>query len=358
MSAAGSFAIALLLLVQADTASLLTRVKELDEAAAARAIASDLAGTRLALDDLLARVDASVHSDRQRPEQRRVEYDRAALALGVRVGSLYASATGDRTYARRFLAREQRLAGTELLNERRYREALAPLGAALREAQSLGDAWLETITHINLAYGHLELGQGPQALAECERANEVSKTLDDKARGLTLFNLGSVHLHLGNAAQSIDYSRQAVAASQRVGIRLWEGNSLLNIGAARRQLGDLDSARKAFENALAVLEKTSDRLGVGRALYNLGLVAVSQQQFADAAAYMERALPIIRDVDIRHSHEIETEAERYQNPIELSALQVLVDAYSRMGDSEKAAVHIAALKELRSRQPRPHGHPH
>lgn len=358
MSVAIPFATGLLLLIQVAAPSVLDRVKALNDTSAARLVAAEQGATRLALDEILARVDASVHSDRQRPEQRRVQYDEPALTLGVRVGSLYARATGDRSYERRFKARRQRLAGTKLLNDRRYRPALVALRAALREAEALDDRWLETITRVNLAYGHLELGQGAQALAECERAFALSRTLDDKARGLTLFNLASVHLHLGNFERSIDYSQQAAAASQKAGIRLWEGNSLLNIGAAHQQLGDLDASRAALEKALAVLEKTSDRLGVGRALYNLGLVAARQQRNGDAAAYMERALPIIRSVDIRHSHAIELDAKAYQNPLELAALQVLVSAYGITGDAQKGAVHAAALRKLKERQPAAAKHTH
>ncbi|MBA2302970.1 MAG: tetratricopeptide repeat protein [Acidobacteria bacterium] len=348
--------LAILLALQPGTSSLLDRVKGLDDVAAARVVASDTAGTRAALDELLTLVDASVHSDRQRPEQRRVQFDKAALAAGARVSGLFARATGDRTYARRFEARRQRLAGTVLLNERRYRQALVPLNAALREAKALDDAWLQTITHVNLAYGYLELGKGSQAVAECEAAAAASQSLDAKAQGLALFNLGSVYLHIGDAARSLDYSRQAVSLSQKAHIKLWEGNSLLNIGAAHLQLGELEPGRQAFEQALVVLETTRDRLGLGRALYNLGLVAVRQQGYAEAAAYLERALPIIRDVDIRHSHEIEPKSQ-YQNPVELAALQVLTDSYLKLGDTEKAAAHAAALRKLQERKA-PGGHSH
>lgn len=349
---------ALVLVAQSGAPSLLDRIGTLDDAAAGRLVASEPAAARRALDDLLARVDASVHSDRQRPEQRRVRYDRAALALGARVGTLLADVTGDRTYARRFAAREQRLAGTELLNDRRYREALAPLTVALREAQALGDGWLETITRVNLAYGLLELGQGKEALAQCELASDLAARLDDKARGLTLFNLASVHLHLGNFARSLEYSGQAIQISRRVGIKIWEGNSLINVGAAHQQLGREDLARTAFEQALEVLEQSNDRLGVGRTLYNLGNLATREERYADAAAYLERALPIIRSVDIRHSHAIETDKEQYQNPFELSALRLLVDAYVKSGDEKRAAAHMADLRRVEAQRSRPGGHAH
>lgn len=353
-----NFIAAVVLLAQAGAPPLLDRLNTLDDTAAARLVAADPAATGRSLEELLARVDASVHSDRDRPEQRRVQYDRTALALGARVSGLYADATGDRRYARRFAAREQRLAGTVLLNERRYRDAIVPLTKALRESRVLEDRWLETITRVNLAYAHLELGQRKQALAECERASEVSAGLDDKARGLTLFNLASVHLHLGNFTESLAYSRQAIDMSRKAGIKLWEGNSLLNLGAAHQQLGEDDEARAAFEQGLAVLEQTKDRLGVGRTLYNLGLLAAGEQRYADAASYLERALPIIRDVDIRHSHAIEANKDQYQNPFELSALRLLVDAYMKIGDEKRAAAHMADLKRVEAQRPPPGGHAH
>jgi len=347
----------LLLAAPSGQSPTLDRLDGGSRAAALAEIGRDPGAVRHALDDLIARVDASVHSDRQHPEQRKVEYDRAALGLGNRVGARFAAATGDTTYARRFAARQQRLSGTELLNRRRYRAALTPLAAALREAEALGDTWLELITRVNIAYGRLQLGDGTRAMAECERAVALSARLDAKARALALFNLGSMHLHVGHAAESIEYSQQAAALSRQVGIKLWEGNSLLNIGAAHVQRGEVQAAHDAFRQALDVLEKTTDQLGIGRAWYNLGLVAVQQHRPAEAAASMERALPIIRAVDIRHSHDIELAPAAYQNPIELSALQVLVDAYGALGNKDKQAIHAAALRRVKARLPAA-GHAH
>ena len=77
-----------------------------------------------------------------------------------------------------------------------------------------------------------------------------------------------------------------------------------------------------------MLEKTRSPR-TGRALYNLGGLALDQERYEPAASYLERALPIIREVDIRHSHEIELDAKRYRNPFEVSALQMLIDIYSQ-----------------------------
>ena len=140
-------------------------------------------------------------------------------------------------------------------------------------------------------------------------------------------------------------------------MKLWEGNSLLNLGAGLQQQDDLEASRVAFEQALAVLETTRDRIGAGRALYNLGLIAMEQERYEPAADYIERALPIIRSADIRHSHEIELDPARYQNPIEVAALQILIDIYSRTGKDDLKAAHMTALRQIRAR-PLPGGHSH
>ena len=79
MTTVAPFVAAILLWIQADSSALLDRLKALDNAAATQLVAAETAATREVLDRLIAQVDASVHSDRQRPEQRRVTYDREAL---------------------------------------------------------------------------------------------------------------------------------------------------------------------------------------------------------------------------------------------------------------------------------------
>ena len=195
---------------------------------------------------------------------------------------------------------------------------------------------------MNLACGRLELGHGAAALAESERAAEVARSLDVKARALTLANLASVHLHLQNYRRSIEYSRQAVEVSQAAANRLWEGNSLLNIGAAYWQLGENDASRAAYEAALKVLETTKDRIGGSRVVQHMGVIAADEERFEAAAAYLERALPVIRSADIRHSHQIELEPDRYRNPIEVAALQVLVEAYAARSPGGRGGTHGGA----------------
>ena len=206
---------------------------------------------------------------------------------------------------------------------------------------------------MNLAYGHLELGHGQEALAQSERAAEIASSLDDKARGLTLYNLGSVHLHLKNFERSVEYSRQAVAVSRKAGVRLWEGNSLLNLGAAHQQLGDLEAcadrlragARCAGDNARSHWHRAARcttwvRSPGSGALRTGGRVSSSVRcpSFARSTSGIRTRSSWIRT--------------RYQNPIEVAALQMLIDIYSRTGQEDLKAAHMAALRQIKARPSR------
>ena len=46
-------------------------------------------------------------------------------------------------------------------------------------------------------------------------------------------------------------------------------------------------------------------MGEGRAFYNLGIVYLNQEKWVLAREHLESSLKFIRDVDIRHSHDID-----------------------------------------------------
>ena len=335
-------------------AALLGQLKAVqdDPKAARRVVRMHQAETAALLDGLLEQFDQSIHSARTRPEQRRVEYDAATLQLGIKIGRLYADVTRDTRRWRQFRAREVRIEGTKYLNDRRYSVALSKLEAALREAEALNDVWLMVITRLNLAYARLELGNGALARDLCARAAQDATALGPRAKGLAAFDLASAYIHLGEFAASIPYAEAAVRYSREARIKLWEGNALLNLGIAYRQIGELDTAESRLDEALAVITQTSDQLGTGRALYDLALVSLDRRSYAKAAAYLERALPFIERVDLRHSHEIELDPKHYYNRIDEDALRLLVHAYTELHDATKTASYQAALDALLRAKPR------
>ena len=361
MNIVALFTAALLLWIQADNAALLTRLKTLDNAAAPRVIAAETSATREILDRLIDQVDASVHSDRQRPEQRRVQYDREALTLGLRLGSLFGRATGDRTY-------RQALRSTKTA-PRRHSVAQRPpiprgVGAADGRAGPGAGPWRQ------MASGHYSResrlrssgarARIQEALAQSERAAEIASTLDDKARGLTLYNLASVHLHLKNFQRSVGYSR-AGSGRQPEGRRQIMGGEQpaqprRRPSAARRSRGlaTRPSSRRSVcwrQRAIVLAPAARSTTWV--------VLAMDQERYEPAAAYLERALPIIRSR--RHpafARDRTGSRSGTRIPIEVSALQMLVDIYSRTGQQDRLTdTYGGAAQDQRPlRDPAGHSH--
>ena len=337
------------------TVSVLTAAD--DQTAATMAAAQPEAFGRV-LEALRQQFDESVHSARDTPEQRRVQYDAAALEQGLRLAGIYASVTADRRPLRLVAARQLRIEGTELLNQREYQAALVKLAEALDEAERLDDPWLQIITLTNQAYGQLEGGDADAALQSSERARALAARHDPRSRALTTFNLATLHMHLGQYHESISLSREAIDLARGLENRLWEGNALLNLGGAHRQLGQLDEAREVLERGRDVLLRTKDRLGIGRTYYALALVAGDSGDYRTAVTQMELALPVIRSVDIRHSHAIEDGASSYFNPIEEASLTLLSTWYGELDDAARSAEYAKAREALRTNRPHERIHSH
>lgn len=338
--------------------SLVSELLKLDRAVAVREIARRPAAVEQALEELKVRFDDSIHSARDVPEQRSVRYDADALRDGLALSGIHREATGNDRFLRAFTARQHRIEGTVLLNQRKYAEAVTKLDGALAEAERLDDVWLQIITHINLAYGYLELERPAAALEACERARRLADRSNPRARALAVFNLASVQMHLRDFDAAIPLANEAAMLAKEIGNRLWEGNARLNLGVAHLELGQTAEAHDELTRARDVLLKTQDKLGIGRSMYTLALVAAAEGAFEEAAHEMERALPLIRTVDIRHSHAIEEDPREYYNTFEEAAVQLLVEWYGLLGNGARAQEYAEALEALRAKRPGMAGHRH
>jgi tetratricopeptide (TPR) repeat protein len=204
---------------------------------------------------------------------------------------------------------------------------------------------------VNLAYGQLQLGHMKEALKECDLAKEMADRADVRAQALAMYNLASMQLHLNMYEEAIPMSLQARKLAQQAGVKLWEGNSLLNLGTAYFNLGRYEEAKSTLTEALKVLSQTQDKLGITRSIYDLALTAGQIGDFQDAVKQMESALPMIKALDIRHSHEIEMDEMAYYNYIEENSLRLLADWQNKLGHVDQAKAYSAALDDLLKTRP-------
>jgi tetratricopeptide (TPR) repeat protein len=310
------------------------------------------------LETLLSRFDSSVHSWRDRPEQRRVRYSDDLLRNGLELTRVVTEVTGDSTLQRRFEARKDRIRATELLNDGEFDEAMALIESVRGTARELEDRSFLFSTYLSSAYAYLGTGRPERALVDCELALKVAREVGESVKlTLALFNMGTAHLHLGNYDESLQYSLQAAEAAGEIGNRIWQANAWLNVGYVQIMKAEYEPAIESLRRTLSLSQEAGDPLGEGRAYYNLGIVYFKLRQWPSARDYLDQALQFIREVDIRHSHDI-TEF----NTIERDALVRLLHSYRQLNVTDPAVLepieHRLAEFDQMSDPGGGHAHPH
>lgn len=310
------------------------------------------------LEALLSRFDSSIHSWRDRPEQRRVRYADDLLQSGLSLTRLVTEVTGNNTLQRRFEARKDRVRATELLNDGKFDEAMVLIESVRGTAREMEDQSFLFSTYLSSAYAYLGTGRPESALADCELALSVAREIGESVKlTLALFNMGTAHLHLGHYDESLTYSLQAAEAAAEIGNKIWQANAWLNVGYVQIMKVEYEPAIESLRRTLSLSQEAGDPLGEGRAYYNLGIVYFRLRQWTSTRDHLEQALEFIREVDIRHSHDI-TEF----NAIERDALQRLLHSYEQLNVTEPSLLepikHRLAEFEQMSDQGGSHGHSH
>ena len=284
------------------------------------------------VEELLSRFDSSIHSWRDRPEQRRVRYSDDLLQSGLQLTRLVTEVTGDNTLERRFEARRDRVRATELLNDGEFDAAMALIESVRGTAKELEDQSFLFSTYLSSAYAYLGTGQPERALVDCELALSVAREIGEGVQlTLALFNVGTAHLHLGNYDESLTYSLQAAEGAAEIGNKVWHANAWLNVGYVQIMKAQYEPALESLRRTMTLSQEAGDPLGEGRAWYNLGIVYFRMRQWTSARDHLEQALKFIREVDIRHSHDI-TEF----NTIERDALERLLLSYEQLNVTDAA----------------------
>lgn len=307
---------------------------------------------------LARRFDESVHSRRSEPDLRRVQYDEAALVLGLRLGTWHHQVTGSGAVRDRFRARRLRIEATKLANMKDYARARSLLARSLDLAPGVPDPDLAFADLLNLSFVELQRGDLDASLERAEEAFQLASRQGQREKiALALYDLALVRFDRGERSRARELAEQARGASRTVGRKIWEGNAALTVGVIELEEGRPDTAVRFFREALELFRASGDRLGEGRCLYNLGLAARGLGLEESAANYFRLALPIVRGVDIRHSHDIDE-----ANPYEESSLRYLARFEEARGHEEEAhRWHAALLKIPPSASVRSHpgsGHSH
>ena len=311
---------------------------------------------KAAVESLIADFDHSIHSWRDAPEQRRVNYSDTLLDSGLQLSQTVTEVTGDDFLQRRFEARRDRVTATELLNDGEFEEAMSMILEVRTTARLLEDQSFLFSTYLSSAYAHLGMGMPEKTLEDSQTALQIATQIGEQVKyTLALFNLGTAYLHLGQNDEALRYSSEAAESAAQIGNSIWEANAWLNVGYVEITQRNNQAAAEAFGKTLSLSQESGDPVGEGRAYYNLGIVYLNQKKWALAREHLESSLRFIRDVDIRHSHDIDE-----YNFVEKFTLEALLHIYKQLNLEDSAVIDPVRhrLEEFAGQSPSGDQHAH
>ena len=136
--------------------------------------------------------------------------------------------------------------------------------------------------------GLLALGRFDEALADAERAYELSRGARPNVQVGATFSLAQAHAHIWNLERADGLWNEAIEAYRRLGSKQGVGLSFRQRMDTRFALRNYDDAARDGEEALAILETTSPVMLPGL-LARLALIEARRERFDAARSYAARA---------------------------------------------------------------------
>lgn len=205
-----------------------------------------------------------------------------------------------------------------------YERAVQNYLEALKIYEELGDKLHTALTVNYLGVAYSKRGNIRQSLESYERARVIFASINDKS-GLaqTLGNIASLYSDSGDDRQALAFYRQAIALHREFGDSLRVAFALNGIGITYINIGDYDKALEFFRATESIFQSATVAQSLNRAtlgdLYNNFAVAyLSKKRYADALAYVKRALAIAERADLR--------------ALRQNCYAILSDIYSGMGN--------------------------
>lgn len=172
-----------------------------------------------------------------------------------------------------------------------------------------------------------------EALQYARQGLELSEKLGDSDRiGNSLIHFGIIHAKKGAITQSVTCFERALKIKEGLGDLQSVAMCYNNLALVSKKLNDYGRAMELFRKSLAIKEQIGDKLGIAYCLNNIQGIYESIGDFDTALEYVERSLEIIREIGTEK--EI---AKRYHN---------IGNILRRKGESDRAMSYFQESFEL------------
>ncbi len=164
--------------------------------------------------------------------------------------------------------------------------------------------WLEKKLHKGLSVSYGMQGRIAYNRGEISKATEFfTQTLDvldksDRIGSAMMFNnLGVLHRHQSNYAQSLFYYKKAYDVFVEFEDSLNIAGVLVNIGSVSQDIGAYDKSLENYLKALEIFKTNNHKRNLASTLVNIGNVLVSSKNTYASIDYFKQALIIFKYLD-------------------------------------------------------------
>ncbi|MEV6013387.1 BTAD domain-containing putative transcriptional regulator [Streptomyces sp. NPDC051976] len=176
---------------------------------------------------------------------------------------------------------------------RQYEQATRAL---ITTAHDSGDTLVEGRGRTWLGQLHWLFGRFEEAEEEAKRALALSLTADDPVTSSYAPNLrGTIALDCHRFTEAVDYHTTALEAFRADGNTYGEAAALSNLSRAQLELGDMEGATAATERVVASYREIGAGYRLGNGLYAMGITLTANNRLDDALTCLTEALGIFRD---------------------------------------------------------------
>lgn len=154
----------------------------------------------------------------------------------------------------------------------------------------------------NAGYIILGLRQPPREIIQwIEPALAASQKLKNrKFEGFHLGNLGNAYDLIGEYQKAIDYQEQRLEVAKEIGDKQGEGSVFGNQGITYAKLGNYHKAIEYFKQTLKISQDSGDKRVEGATLGNLGVANKNLDNNQKAVGYFEQQLEIAKEIGDKH----------------------------------------------------------
>ena len=139
------------------------------------------------------------------------------------------------------------------------------------------------------------LGNFDEALASCEQAVELQRTIaDDAGLGASLTSLGIILQFRGEYDRAQDAHAESLGIRRRLGDEVGVATSLSNLASVAFSRNDLARSAALGDESVAIYRRLGHESGVAHALMKIGLVAAAERNYERAEELFSECLRMQR----------------------------------------------------------------